>query len=100
MLSRRSLTLLGALVIPATLLVAPIAVLSDAADSATATIGDSRGSLPPAARKDLEAIFGPQMRKLGLRVTRAALVDSETESQPARHPPRDLRRTPRRLHTR
>jgi hypothetical protein len=78
MVSRRILTLLGALVIPATLLLAPIALMSGTADSATA----ARGSLPPSDRKALVAIFGPQVRELGLRVTRAALVDRTQERNP------------------
>ena len=78
MVRKRILTLLGALVIPATLLLAPIALLSGTADSATA----ARGSLPPSARKDLVAIFGQQVRELVLCVTRAALVDRMQERNP------------------
>ena len=78
MVGKRILTLLGALVIPATLLLAPIALVSGTADAATA----AGASLPPSARKDLVAIFGPQVRKYGLRVTRAALVDRDAGAQP------------------
>ncbi len=82
MIGRRILVLLGTLVVPAMLLLAPVALLSGTVDSATATVARADGSLPPSARKDLAAIFGPQVRKFGLRITRAALVDTKQERNP------------------
>jgi hypothetical protein len=82
MVAKRLLVLLGALVIPATLLLAPVALLSGTADAATVDAVPAASSLPPSARKDLVAIFGPQVRKFGLRVTRAALVDAEQKRDP------------------
>jgi hypothetical protein len=54
------------LLVPAALVLMPVAAPVAAADAA----------LPPSARKDLVAIFTPKVRALGLRVTRAALVDT------------------------
>jgi hypothetical protein len=82
MVGKRLLVLLGALVIPATLLLAPVALLSGTADSATVAAVPAARPLPPSARKDLVAIFGPQVRRFGLRVTRAALVDTEQKRDP------------------
>lgn len=39
-------------------------------------------SLPPSARKDLAAIFDKKVKKFGLRVTRAALVNRMQERDP------------------
>ena len=82
MIGRRILVLLGTLIVPAVLLLAPVALLSGTADSATATVARADRALPPSARKDLVAIFGPQVRKFGLRITRAALVDTKQERNP------------------
>jgi hypothetical protein len=41
-----------------------------------------RSALPPSARKDLAAIFGPKVKRFGLRVTRAALVNPEQKRDP------------------
>jgi hypothetical protein len=46
---------------------------------ATATVAAEQPSLPPSARKALVAIFAPKVRPLGLRVTRAALVNPKQE---------------------
>ncbi len=85
MLARRLLVACAVLVVPATLLVPPLAVLAATADTpAGASTGHPH--LPPSARKDLVAIFGPKVKKFGLRVTRAALVDPENErSAKGRH---------------
>jgi hypothetical protein len=45
------------------------------AAATTAVAAESSSSLPPAARKDLVAIFERKVKRLGLRVTRAALVN-------------------------
>jgi hypothetical protein len=57
----------GALLVPAALVLTPVAAL--AAERA-------ERSLPPSVRKDLVAVFDPKLRPFGLRVTRAALVDA------------------------
>jgi hypothetical protein len=41
--------------------------------------GASDASLPPAARKDLVAIFAKKVKPYGLRITRAALVNPQQE---------------------
>ena len=73
---RRLLVTLAVLVVPATLLLAPIAILTGTTDAPASA---SPAELPPSARKDLVAIFGPKVRKFGLRVTRAALVNPKNE---------------------
>jgi hypothetical protein len=77
----RLLVALAVVVLPATLLVAPVAILSDTADARAAahTTSAATADLPPAARKDLVAIFGPKVKKFGVRVTRAALVDPKNK---------------------
>jgi hypothetical protein len=77
----RLLVALAVFVVPATLLVAPVAILSGTTDAPAGahTASASTADLPPAARKDLVAIFGPKVKKFGLRVTRAALVDPENK---------------------
>src|SRR5947209_19014383 len=45
--------------------------------------GAQPSSLPPAARKDLVAIFDKKVKRFGLRVTRAALVNPAQERDPA-----------------
>jgi hypothetical protein len=82
MVGRRLLMGLGALVIPTVLLLAPTALLSDTADSSTVAAVPAGASLPPSARADLVAIFGPKVRRFGLRVTRAALVDTKEKRSP------------------
>ena len=50
---------------------------------APAAGADSRAaSLPPAARKDLVAIFDKKVARFGLRVTRAALVNPKQQRDP------------------
>ena len=44
--------------------------------------GAGESSLPPAARKDLVAIFDKKVKPFGLRVTRAALVNPAQERDP------------------
>ena len=43
----------------------------------TPASAESQSSLPPSARKALAAIFDPKVKRFGLRVTRAALVNPE-----------------------
>jgi hypothetical protein len=78
---QRLLVALAVFVAPATLLVAPVAILSGTTDAPVGahTASASTADLPPAARKDLVAIFGPKVKQFGLRVTRAALVDPENK---------------------
>jgi hypothetical protein len=59
------LVLLAALALPATVVPAV----------ASASASGREASLPPASRKDLVAIFEKKVEPLGLRVTRAALVN-------------------------
>jgi len=85
MLARRLLLACAVLVVPAALLLAPIAILTGTAD-APAGASTASARLPPPARKDLVAIFGPRVKKFGLRVTRAALVNPENKrSAKGRH---------------
>ena len=79
---RRLLVALAVLVVPGTLLLAPIAILTgttDAFGGKARTASVATADLPPSARKDLVSIFGPKVKKFGLRVTRAALVNPENE---------------------
>jgi hypothetical protein len=75
---QRLLVALAVLVVPATLLLAPIAILTGTADTAAGahTMAAASADLPPSARTDLVAIFGPKVKRFGLRVTRAALVNT------------------------
>ena len=85
MLARRLLLASAVLVVPAALLLAPIAILTGTAD-APAGASTASARLPPPARKDLVAIFGPRVKKFGLRVTRAALVNPKNRrSAKGRH---------------
>lgn len=52
------------------------------AGATVAGAAERGGALPPSARKDLAAIFNPKVKPLGLRVTRAALVDPKQERDP------------------
>jgi predicted component of type VI protein secretion system len=82
MRGQRLLVVLAVFVVPATLLLAPIAILTGTADALGVKAHTGSGStadLPPSARKDLVAIFGPKVKKFGLRVTRAALVNPKNE---------------------
>jgi hypothetical protein len=54
-----------------------LGVLTGGTRAAPAAAGES--SLPPSARKDLVAIFDKKVKRLGLRVTRAALVNPAQE---------------------
>jgi hypothetical protein len=57
-----------------------ILVVGALAMPATATVAAERSSsLPPSARKALVAIFDPKVKRFGLRVTRAALVNPKQE---------------------
>jgi hypothetical protein len=78
MIGRRLLVSLGVLVIPVVLLLPSIALLAPTTDSAAArtTVG---ASLPPADHTDLVAIFDPKVRRFGLRVTRASLVNAKEQ---------------------
>jgi hypothetical protein len=78
MLLKRLLLACALLAVPAALIVAPIAILTGTAD-APAAATTARSRLPPSARKDLVEIFGPKVKRFGLRVTRAALVDPENQ---------------------
>jgi hypothetical protein len=65
-------------------LVAALALVATFAASGLVTTAavaatDSSASLPPSARKDLVAIFEKKVKPLGLRVTRAALVNPAQE---------------------
>jgi hypothetical protein len=74
---------LGASVLLAALALVPVAaVATTTGDAAAVAAGRTDGSLPPSARKDLVAIFGPKVRRFGLRVTRAALVDATQHRDP------------------
>jgi hypothetical protein len=57
-------------------------VVPAAATATAATTTGSSSSLPPAARKDLVAIFEQKVKRLGLRVTRAALVNPNQVRDP------------------
>ena len=78
---RRLLVTLAVLVVPATLLLAPIAILTGTTDAPASarTASVATGDLPPSTRKDLVAIFGPKVKQFGLRVTRGALVNPKNE---------------------
>ena len=65
--TRRSFVALAALMAPISVGLAPTAL--------SATV--AHDSLPPAARAELVSIFGPKVKRFGLRVTRAALVDAK-----------------------
>ncbi len=62
------------------LVVALVGAPGVASGSASAAARDS--SLPPASRKELVAIFAKKVKPLGLRVTRAALVNPAQERDP------------------
>jgi hypothetical protein len=70
----------GLLVVAA--LAAPAAVVPTPATAAVGSAHAGDDSLPPAARKDLVAIFAKKVKPLGLRVTRAALVNPSEERDP------------------
>jgi hypothetical protein len=65
-----ALTALAALALPATA-------------ASTASAAERQGSLPPSARKDLVAVFDKKVKPLGLRVTRAALVNWKQQRDPS-----------------
>jgi hypothetical protein len=48
----------------------------------TFAAADQGATLPPASRKELVAIFGPKVKRFGLRVTRAALVNPQEKRDP------------------
>src|SRR4051794_29086943 len=50
--------------------------------SAAGAPAAERASLPPASRKQLVAIFDERVKRFGLRVTRAALVNPEQVRDP------------------
>ncbi|HEY3669763.1 MAG TPA: hypothetical protein VGN51_02430 [Acidimicrobiia bacterium] len=60
-------------------LVAALVLVCAASGVLATAAGASDSSLPPAARKDLVAIFAKKMRPFGLRITRAALVNPQQE---------------------
>src|SRR5690242_5825251 len=57
-----------------------LALVTSGIGAASADSGAS--SLPPSARQDLVAIFEKKVRRFGLRVTRAALVNPAQERDP------------------
>ena len=60
-------------------LVLLLALTLPASASSVAAAGERSQSFPPAARKDLVAIFDKKVQAFGLRVTRAALVNPKQE---------------------
>jgi hypothetical protein len=60
--------------------VVPTAAATSAASAASAS--DRAPSLPPSARKDLVAIFAKKVKPLGLRITRASLVNTQEQRDP------------------
>ena len=79
MIGRRLLVSLGVLVTPAVLLLPSIALLAPSTDSAAAQTTVGASPLPPADHTDLVAIFDPKVRRFGLRVTRASLVNAKEQ---------------------
>ena len=79
MIGRRLLVWLGVLVVPAVLLLPAIALVTPSADSAAAQTTVGASPLPPADHTDLVAIFDPKVRRFGLRVTRASLVNAKEQ---------------------
>ena len=69
------LLLVAALAVPATM-------VPSAATASVASADARDHALPPAARKDLVAIFAKKLKPLGLRVTRAALVNPSQKRDP------------------
>jgi hypothetical protein len=63
-------------------LVVMLIALGAVASPAVGAVAD-HGSLPPSARKDLVAIFDKKVKRYGLRVTRAALVNPKEERDPS-----------------
>jgi hypothetical protein len=59
-----------------------VAVVALVAASSVASAAAPDSSLPPAARKQLVAIFAKKVKPFGLRVTRAALVNPAQERDP------------------
>jgi hypothetical protein len=64
-------------------LVLLVALALPASATSVAAAGERSQSLPPAARKDLVAIFEKKVEPFGLRVTRAALVNPKQERDPS-----------------
>jgi hypothetical protein len=60
-------------------LVVTLAVLALVAPATATGAAEQSSSLPPSARKALVAIFDPKVKRFGLRVTRASLVNPEQE---------------------
>jgi hypothetical protein len=72
----------GALLVPAALVLTPVALAGTAHASVVTTPARADATFPPSARKDLAAVFDPKLRTFGLRVTRAALVDATNHRDP------------------
>ncbi len=79
MIGRRLLVSLGVLVAPAMLLLPSIALLAPSAAAAVVATTVHASPLPPSDRTDLVAIFDPKVRRFGLRVTRASLVNANEQ---------------------
>jgi hypothetical protein len=79
MIGRRLLASLGVLVAPAMLLLPTIALLAPGAATAVVATTVRASPLPPSDRTDLAAIFDPKVRRFGLRVTRASLVNANEQ---------------------
>jgi hypothetical protein len=79
MTGRRLLVSLGAFVAPAVLLLPSIAILAPTVTSAAAQTTVGASALPPADHTDLVAIFDPKVRRFGLRVTRASLMNAKEQ---------------------
>jgi hypothetical protein len=79
MIRRWVLVGLGALVAPTMLLLPSIALLTPNTDSAAAQTPVGAGPLPPSDRGSLVAIFEPKVEKLGLRITRASLMNAQEQ---------------------
>ncbi len=59
--------------------VAAVAVIVAAAASCSSGSGDSTAhALPPDDKKAIERVFAPQLERLGVRLTRGALIDLKT----------------------
>lgn len=82
MIGRRLLVALSVLVAPAMLLLPAIALLAGSAGAGVVPRTVHSSALPPSGRDDLVAIFGPKVRRFGLRVTRAALVNAKQQRSP------------------
>jgi hypothetical protein len=67
----------------AKVVLAALAVSAALAVPASSVSAATRAPLPPASRKALVALFEEKVERLGLRVTRAALVNSYYERDPA-----------------